>query len=232
MTTALAEDATAADLDASLLSVRQVLPLAGYGIVAAALVDRSVAAWARMHGVTVYAQDSSDLELLWHNSIRPVQAVLRCGSAPETIRQAVHAGVSRFVVCNADEANILAEFAQRTKYIYLGAQASVPEPHRHLQVIGLQCEVDDSGGHIEWACATERLLCRLAYLRSCALRPARLSLMGRPTQQWRGRSAHETSLIASAINEALNEGCQRWGLARPKVMLAPGPSTDDFDVTA
>jgi hypothetical protein len=231
MTTAVARD-EATDLDVSLLSVRQVLPQAGYGIAAGALVDHSIATWARKHGVTVYAQDLGDLDLLWHNSIRPVQAVLRCGSTPETIRQAVHAGVSRFVVCNAAEENSLAEFAQRTKYIYLGAQAPVPEPHRHLQVIGVQCEVDDSYGHIEWACATERLLCRLAYLRSCALRPARLSLVGRSAPQWRGRSAHETSLIASAVNDALNEGCQRWGLARPKVMLAPGPSTDEFEMAA
>ncbi|WP_193044765.1 type III PLP-dependent enzyme domain-containing protein [Mycolicibacterium baixiangningiae] len=222
MTTALAQEDTAVDLGASLTAVRRVLPSAGYGVTATDLIDRGAARWVRAHGVSVFAQNEDDLEVLARNSIRPVQVVLRCGSTPETIRRAVNAGVSRFVVCTAAESALLAEFAHRTKYIYLGGGAPVPVPHRRLQVIGLHCEVDDSSGRIEWADATERMLCRLAYLRSCALRPVRLTLTGRPTPQGRCASAEETSLIASAVRDALDEGCHRWRLNRPKVLLGPG----------
>jgi hypothetical protein len=232
MTTASARGASAAQLDASLLSLHRVLPLAGYGVAAAALENPGVAQWVRRHGVTVYAQDASDLEALWHNSIRPVQAIMRCGSTPETIRSAVHAGVSRFIIGSAQEAQLLTQFAHRTKYIYLSAHAPILELHRRLQVIGVHCEVDDSSGHIEWACTAERLLCRMAFLRSCALRPARISLTGCLTQGCGERSAQEMTSIASAVRDALDQGSQRWGLTRPQVLLAPGPSVDELHLAA
>lgn len=205
----------------SIQLMRHVISGAGYGVPAAALSDRSLAAWVRAHGITVTALDEEELDLVQYNGIRPTQVVFRCGSVTGSIRRAVNLGVFRFIVCTPQQIARLGECAQRTKYIYLDDQSPLVIADRRLKVIGLHCDVDDSGGAAEWASVAERLLCRSALLKTCGSPINRIMLSGGSADIWLTDQARQLTSIVHAVDDALREGCERWQLARPAVTLAP-----------
>jgi diaminopimelate decarboxylase len=92
---------------------------------------------------------------------------------------------------------------------------------RRLAVIGLHTDIDDSSGSENWGAATERLLCRMALMRTCGLSLTRISLAGGSAALWLAGGAQELTAVASAIDEALDEGCARWRLPRPAITVAP-----------
>lgn len=216
----------------SIQLMRHVISGAGYGVPAAALSDRSLAAWVRTHGVTVTAQGDDELDLLQYSGIRPTQVVFRCGPDIGSIRRAVNLGVFRFIVRTPPQIARLGECAQRTKYIYLDEQSPLVIADRRLKVIGLHSDVDDSAGTVEWAAAAERLLCRSALLKTCGSPIKRMMLSGGSTDVWLNDLAPQLESIVHAVDDALREGCERWQLERPAVTLAPlistvGPATQD-----
>ena len=208
-------------IDGSIQLLRHVISGAGYGVPAAALNDRSLAAWVRARGVTVTAHDDDELDLVQYNGIRPSQVVFRCGPITSSIRRAVDLGVFRFIVCTPQQIARLGECAPRTKYIHLDDQSPLVLADRRLKVIGLHSDVDDSGGTVEWASAAERLLCRSALMKTCGSPVHRIMLSGGSTDIWLTDQAPQLSSIVHAVDDALREGCERWRLPRPAVTLAP-----------
>lgn len=225
MTTALDVPDPARPLDDSLQLLRCVIPSAGYGVPAAALNDRTLATWVRGHGVTVTAHDHDELDLVRYSGIRPTQIVFRCGPVTDCIRRAVNLGVLRFIVGTEHHIVRLTECAQRTMYLYLDDHAPLVLGDRRLRVIGLYSDVDASGGATEWASAAERLLCRTPLLKTCGAPIHRIMLSGGSTEIWVNDQAPQLTAIASGVDGALREGCERWQLPRPAVTLAPLTAT-------
>jgi diaminopimelate decarboxylase len=201
--------------------MRGVLVHAGYGVPAAALHDRTLAAWVRSHGTTVTAHDDDELDLLQYSGIRSTQVVFRCGSSTNPIRRAANLGVFRFIVGTDHQIVRLTECAQRTNYVYLDDRCPLVLANRRLKVIGLHGDVDASGGGVEWASVAERLLCRTALLKTCGSPVHRIMLSGGSTDPWVNDEVPQLTSIVSAVNEALDEGCERWNLRRPTVTLTP-----------
>ncbi|MDT5176618.1 MAG: hypothetical protein QOJ95_816 [Mycobacterium sp.] len=208
-------------LHTSIQLVRQVISGAGCGVPAAALTDCAVADWVRAHGVTVTAGDDDDLDLVQHHGIRPTQTVFSCSPLIDPLRRAVHLGVFRFAVTTAPQITRLGECIQRTSYLYLDERAPLVFGDRRLKVIGLRGDVDDSGGAVEWASTAERLLCRMALLKTCGSPIHRIMLSGGSTELWLDDQTPALISIVSAVDDALREGCDRWQLPRPAVTLAP-----------
>ena len=221
MTLALDPPDHALRLDDSIRLVRGVLAHAGYGVPAAALRDRTVAAWVRAHGSTVTAHDDGDLDLAQFSGIRPSQVVYRCGATTDPLRRASNLGVFRFVVATDQQIARLSECAQRTRYVYLDDRCPLVVGNRRLKVIGLHGDVHDAGDPTEWASVAERLLCRTALLKTCGSPVHRLVLSGGSTEPWLNDEVPQLTSIVSAVDEALRAGCGRWGLPRPAVTLTP-----------
>lgn len=208
-------------LPASISSVRRILSMAGCGLPAAALGDPAVAACARAHGIAVTACGDEDLDLVLAAGVRPVHVVLRCNPVSDTIRRAATLGVVRFVVSTDRHVEVLCCSPQPTKHIYLENRASAALCADRLDVVGIHCDVDDPAGAAEWGAAAERLLSRMAQLRSRGSKPARISLAGGAAASWLSGHTARLRAIASAVDDALDEGCARWRLPRPAVVLAP-----------
>lgn len=208
-------------LPVSIRSVRRILPMAGCGLPAGALRDPGVAAWVRTHGVTVNACGDDELELVRAGGVRSTQVVLRCGPVTETIRRAVGLGVVHFVVSTERHVDVLAACAKQKMYVYLDDRGPAVIGERRLEIVGMHCDVDDSGGSLEWGAAAERLLCRIALMKTCGLPLTRISLAGGSVATWLAGGRQELTAIASAVDDALDEGCDRWRLPRPAVALAP-----------
>jgi hypothetical protein len=201
--------------------VRSVLDGAGCGVAAAALSDRSLAEWARAHGVTVIAHDADELDLLQYNAIRPTQVVFRCGRDAESLRRAASLGVLRFIVTSERHISRLTECAQRTRYVYLDDHSPLVFGSRSLRVIGLHGDVDHAGGSVAWATAAERLLCRTALLKTCGSPVHRIMLSGGSIGLWLDDRAPQLTSIVASVDDALRDGCARWRLPRPAVTLMP-----------
>lgn len=58
-------------------------------------------------------------------------------------------------------------------------------------------------------------------MKTCGLPLARISLAGGAIRSWRDGDAATLHYVASAVNDALEEGCARWRLPRPATALAP-----------
>lgn len=208
-------------LPASMNSVRRILSIAGCGLPAAALGDPAVAACVRAQGVAVAVCGGEELDLARAAGIRPIHVVLRCDRVSDTIRRAAALGVVRFVASTDRHIDVLTECPQPTKHVYLDDRGPAVLGEHRLDVVGIHCDIDDSAGAAEWGAATERVLCRVALLRSCGSNPTRISLAGGAASRWLGGRTGELRAIASAVDDALDEGCARWRMPRPAVMLAP-----------
>lgn len=198
----------------------RVIVGAGCSIPAAALTDRALADWVRLHGVSVTARDDHDLDLVQYHNIRAVQVVYRCGPATAPIRRAVALGVSRFIVDTAQQMARVGECAHSTKYLYLNDQAPLMLGDRRLKVIGLHTEVNDAGNVADWAAAATRLVDRAAILRACGSQVKRIALSGGSTQLWLDTHALESAAIVGAVDQAVLQACEHWQLPRPAVTLA------------
>jgi diaminopimelate decarboxylase len=207
-------------LPLALRSVRRMLPLAGCGLPAGALRDPGVAAWVRAHGSGVSACTGEELELIDECGIRPRHVVLRC-TGSEIMTRATALGVARFIVSSDRHVNVLAAQTDRHVCVYLDESAPLVIGERRLEVIGMHTDIDDSAGARGWGAATERLLCRMALMRTCGLSLTRISLAGGSAAVWLTGGAHDLTAAASAIDEALDEGCARWRLPRPAITVAP-----------
>lgn len=207
-------------LPAPIRRVRRVLPMSSCSVPARALRDPAVAGWVRAHGITVIARGDEDLEHTCHRGIRAEHIMLRCDATTSTIRTAVGAGVVRFMVSTERHVDVLAARGHPGLAVYLDDRGPAVIGERHLQVVGLHADVDDSAGAVEWGVQADRLLCRTAVLRTCGLTLSRLSLTGGDTAEW-VYGAASSSAAAAAVDGALTEGCARWRLPRPAVMLGP-----------
>jgi len=207
-------------LPSSIRCVRRILPTAACSIPAQALRDPSVAAWVGAHGVAVNGCDDGDLDLIGATGIRPEHVVVRCGAATPTIRRALEAGVRRFIVSTDRHVDVLATSGYHDVSVFLHDRGPAVIGERRLDVIGLHCDVDDSTGILEWGLAAEQMLCRMSTYRTCGLQLSRISLSGGTSAEWiYGR---ETSrAVATAIDDAVTEGCARWRLPRPAVLVGP-----------
>lgn len=210
-------------LRASVRAVRRVLPRAGCGLPAALLTDPLVSAWVRAHGVTVHARGGDELALVRGSGVAPEQVVWRCGATAVSISGALTSGVTRFVACTEHHLEVLAAFSGGTAAVHLDLGCPVAGADM-LGVIGMHCEIRSSEPD-DWAAAAGRLLGRLASLRSRGAEVTRISLLGGSATPWLRADKQELTSIASAVDEAIDDGCARWRLARPAVTL--GPSRPD-----
>jgi diaminopimelate decarboxylase len=210
-------------LPVSMRAIRRLLPLAGCGLPAAVLSDPSVAAWVRAHGVTVYAGDGDELGLAGRCGVRPGQVVLRCGRTAEAIVDALDLGVNRFVVSCERDVDVLMACAHHDTYIHVDDECPAVVGQGCLDVIGLHCDVGGSGP-LDWGAAAERLLGRIAQLRTDGSALTRISLTGGPMAVWMQGDKAELKAIAAAVDDAIDEGCARWRLPRPSVTFAPSVS--------
>lgn len=204
----------------SMRAIRRQLPLAGCGLPATVLSDPSVAAWVRAHGVTVYAGDGDELDLTGRCGVRPAQVVLRCGGTAEPIVGALDLGVNRFVVTSERHIDVLMACAHHDTYVHVDDECPTVVGRGCLDVIGLHCEVRASGPP-DWGAAAERLLGRIAQLRTDGSALTRISLTGGPMAVWMQGDKAELKAIAAAVDDAIDEGCARWRLPRPSVTFAP-----------
>jgi hypothetical protein len=208
-------------LQVAIRSVRRILPMAGCALPAASLRDPVVAAWVRAQGIAVIACDDDDLDRAEAGGVRPIHVVLRCCPTTRTIRRAAALGVARYVVSTDRHVDVLSGCTAPAKHVYLDEQGPVVLGERRLDVVGMHCDVDGSGGPPQWGAATERLLSRMALMRECGLTPTRISLAGGSAATWLSGDAYELAAIAAAVDEALDGGCARWRLPRPAVAMAP-----------
>ena len=223
------EDMTVADtfaahphrLRVSMRAVRRVLPRAGCGLPATLLTDPLVAAWVRAHGVTVHAHRPEELGLASATGVSPAQVVWRCGATPVGISGALSSGVTRFVASTDRHLAVLAAFSGGAAAVHLDLACSGPEDHpAGVDVVGLHCALAESEP-IEWAAAAGRLLGRIAALRHRGVVATRISLCGGPAKPWLEGDKSELTAIAAAVEDAIDEGCERLRLPRPAVTLGP-----------
>lgn len=211
-------------LPVSMRAIRRLLPLAGCGLPATVLNDRSVAAWVRAHGVTVYAGDGAELDLAGQCGVRPAQVVLRCGRTAEPIVGALDLGVNRFVVTCEQHLDVLMACAHHDTYLHVDDECPAAVVGEGcLDVIGLHCDVQASGP-LDWGAAAARLLGRIAQLRADGSALMRISLTGGSMAVWMEGDKAELKAIAAAVDDAIDEGCARWRLPRPSVTFAPASS--------
>lgn len=210
-------------LPVSMRAIRRRLPLAGCGLPATSLRDPAVAAWVRAHGVTVYAGDGDELAMTGQCGVRPTQVVLRCGGSAEPIVGALDLGVNRFVVSCERHVDVLMACAHHDTYVHVDDECPAVAGEGCLDVIGLHCEVAASGPP-DWGAAAARLMGRIAQLRTDRSALNRISLTGGPVALWIDGDKAELTAIASAVDDAIDEGCARWRLPRPSVTFAPSTS--------
>ncbi|MEH3138589.1 MAG: hypothetical protein PGN37_00065 [Mycobacterium kyogaense] len=208
-------------LPSSIRRMRRLLPMSAAGVPARALRDPAVAAWVRAHGITVCVAGIDELEQTGHRGIRTEHVLVRCDAATSLIRAAVGAGVTRFVVCSDRHVDVLASIDHPDIAVYLDDRGPAVIGERRLQVVGLHADVDDSAGAVEWGTTAERLLCRAAVLRTCGLPLARISLAGGDISEWVYGDGQVSSAVAAEVDGALTDGCARWRLPRPSVLLGP-----------
>lgn len=201
-------------------AIRRRLPLAGCGLPATVLSEPAVAAWVRAHGVTVYATDAGELELVRQCGVRPAQVVLRCGGTADRIVGALDLGVNRFVVSCEQHVDVLMTCAHDGTYVHIDDECPAVPGQGCLDVIGLHCHVGGSGPS-DWGVATERLLGRIAKLRADGSALTRISLSGGPMAVWIDGDKAGLKAIAAAVDDAMDEGCARWRIPRPSVTFAP-----------
>jgi hypothetical protein len=221
MTSTLEMTDHAPQLHRSVELMKAIIPGVGCGVPAGALDDHALAAWVRAHGLTVTAHDDGELDLLRFHGIRPIQVVWRCGVDAQPIRRSLGFGVSRFIVDRPEQMDRLAENGNGTKYIYLDEGSPLVVGDRQLKLIGLHGDIDDSDGTMEWGTAAERLLCRAALLKTCGASIKRITLSGGSSDMWTTDSGEQLAAVASAVDDALREGCARWQLPRPTVSISP-----------
>ncbi|MCF6388101.1 hypothetical protein L2K20_14070 [Mycobacterium sp. MBM] len=208
-------------LRASIRSVRRVLPRASCGLPAALLVDPMVAAWVRGHGVTVYAGDAHGLGLVGAAGVPPEQVVWQCGPSPIGISGALSCGVRRFVASAPGQLNTLADLAPGAASVHLDHGCVMDAgPAVAVGVIGIHCCVGTSVP-TQWGSAAELLLARIAGLRRLGVDVTRISLVGGPADAWLRADKNELMALASAVDDAIDEGCARWRLPRPALTLGP-----------
>lgn len=128
--------------------------------------------------------------------------------------------MARFVVATERHVDTLAMCEQPLIHVYLAERGPAVIGERRLDICGMHCDVDGSGGAPAWGAAADRLLGRIALMRTCGLALTRISLAGGTASPWLSASGEVTE-IASAVDDALDEGCARWRLPRPAVALAP-----------
>ncbi len=208
-------------LPSSIRGVRRILPTAACCVPERALRDPAVAAWVRTHGLAVVVRDVEELERAGRAGVRPGHMVLRCGSPTATIPAAVDAGVVRFIVSADRHVDALADSGRAGLSVFLDDCGPAVIGDHRLVVVGLHCDVDDSAGALEWGVAAERMLCRMSVLRTCGLPLTRISVAGGDCARWVYGGGTMTRAIAAAVDDALAEGCARWRLPRPAVVLGP-----------
>lgn len=208
-------------LVSSIRLMRRILPMAGCALPVAVLRDPAVAAWVRAQGLAVIVRGEDELDEVGASGVRPVHVVLRCCPQTGTIRRAAALGVVRYVVSDDRHVDALAGCAAPTKHVYLDDQGPAVLGERRLDVVGMHCDVNDSGGAAGWGEAAERLLSRMALMRECGLTLTRISLTGGSAGAWLAGDGRELTALATAVDEALDDGCARWRLPRPAVALAP-----------
>ncbi|OKH72393.1 hypothetical protein EB72_21780 [Mycobacterium sp. SWH-M1] len=208
-------------LPSSIRSVRRRLPMSTCCVPAGALRDPAVAGWVRSHGVTVAVAGVDELEQTGHCGIGAEHVLLRCDATTSPIRAAVAAGVTHFVVGTERHIDVLSAVDHPGIAVYLDDRGPAVIGERRLQVVGLHADVDDSAGAVEWGMAAERLLCRTAILRTCGLPLDRISLTGGDPSDWIYGESGVSGAVAAEVDGALSDGCARWRLARPSVMLGP-----------
>jgi hypothetical protein len=208
-------------LRASIRTVRRVLPRAACGLPAVLLVDPMVAAWVRGHGVTVYAGDAHGLGLVRAAGVAPEQVVWQCGPSAIGISGALSCGVTRFVASAPGQLNTLADLAPGLASVHLDHGCVVAgQPSEAVGVIGMHCCVDTSAP-LRWGGAVELLLGRIAALRRLGVDVTRISLVGGPADAWLRADKPELTALASAVDDAIDDGCARWRLPRPGLTLGP-----------
>ncbi|MCV7063235.1 hypothetical protein [Mycolicibacterium vaccae] len=208
-------------LPASIQSVRRILKPVGCGLPATTLRDPAVAACVCARGLTVTVCGERELMLAQTTGVRPRQVVLRCGRDPAMIRRAVALGVARFVVSADRHVDLLAAGPPPDKHVFLDELSPVDVGSRRVEVVGMHCDIGTSPAPGQWGAAVERLLGRLASMRGRGPLLGRISLSGGSSETWLGGHTPQLRRMAAEVEDALDDGCARWRLPRPAMVLTP-----------
>ncbi|MBY6438087.1 hypothetical protein HQ602_17065 [Rhodococcus kroppenstedtii] len=219
MTTSFVDAFAVASYGDPVHRMRRVIPAVGCAVSAHALVDRDVLLWVQRSATTVLVLDDTGLDLVQSVSVRPNQVVFRAGDCPDSIRRALHHGITRFIVSRQEHVDHLAECAQRTTFVYLAPGLPTVSRARRIVVVGLHGDIDPDGTSVDWADAAERALCRTAQARTLGT-PAHRIVLSRSADTVVPFSVDRLDSIVHAVDEALRQGCSRWRLARPAVTIA------------
>ncbi len=219
MTTSFVDAFAVASYGDPVHRMRRVIPAIGCAVSAHALVDRDVLLWVQRSATTVLVLDDTGLDLVQSVSVRPNQVVFRAGDCPDSIRRAVHHGITRFIVGRQEHVDHLVEYARRTTFVHLAPSLPTVAPARRIVVVGLHGAVDPWGTPTEWADAAEHALCRTAQAKTLGT-PAHRIVLSRSADTVVPFSVDRLDSIVHAVDEALRQGCSRWRLARPAVTIA------------
>ncbi|MGN7782226.1 hypothetical protein ACTJJE_22310 [Mycolicibacterium sp. 22603] len=202
-------------------TVRRVLPKSGCGLPAPLLIDPLVSAWVRTHGVTVHVGDAAELGLVRAGGVPADQVLWRCGPSAVAISGALACGVTRFVASTRRHLTVLSELAAGAASVHLDPDCLLATgPPAGVEVVGVHGAVV-SAEPDAWAVSAHRLLGHLAGLRRDGVEVTRMSLAGGSAATWLRADKHQLMAMASAVDEAIDDGCARWRVPRPTVMLGP-----------
>ncbi|MGU3655026.1 hypothetical protein [Mycolicibacterium sp. A43C] len=202
-------------------TVRRVLPKSGCGLPAALLIDPLVSAWVRAHGVTVHVGDAGELGLVRAGGVPADQVLWRCGQSAVATSGALACGVTRFVASTRRHLTILSDLAGGVASVHLDPDCLLAGgPPAGVDVVGMHVTVA-SADPDAWAAAAHRLLGHIAGLRRDGVEVTRMSLAGGSAGTWLRAEKHQLMAMASAVDESIDDGCARWRVPRPAVMLGP-----------
>lgn len=185
----------------------------------------AVTNWVREHGVTVDVGSTEELWLARSTGILLARTVMHCGDiGTPTVHCAVNLGAARFVVDSTDQVERLSSGMGRTRQVIVDADSpevghlvgAVAEQGR-LNLIGFHSRVDgyDGAAIANGVRSMIALMAQISWEHRTVL--TRISLAGVDG----GDDPRDLRRLAAEIDEAVEDGCIRFGHPRPAVTLSP-----------
>ena len=190
----------------------------------------AVAAWIRRRGVTVDVTSADELVRAMAVGIDAEHIVMHAGDGAAAIRRAVNAGVARFVVSSSKQVEMLADSADRTQCVVVdasdracGAPASDVLTHPELDLIGLHCNLEDSGDGIGPVQVRHVVAEMTRIRREYGVLLTRISLAGLDVDA-RDVEPRFLRRVGEALGEVVGDACTQYRYPRPALTLSPRAS--------
>jgi diaminopimelate decarboxylase len=211
-------DADRSDVDARCNRWRNAFRDADVAYPATVLAIPVAANWVRERGCEVDAHSPQGIAFAMSAGVAPARVIFHCNNATgRTITDALSVGIGRFIVDSESGVVMLGACADRPHDVLVdvtgggtdGLVAAVLAEHQ-LALTGFYSEADNA------ADAVLPVFERMADVRS--RRGVLVSRMGVAVRNGRATSPES---LAEAIREAVDEGCARFRLPRPSLIVFP-----------